>query len=58
MSEKVELERSEQPPVCPHCKATLDEMTWHKVKGGPGSVSYIALMSCPHCRKLLGAIGS
>jgi glutaredoxin len=58
MAEKIQLERSELPPTCPHCKATLTEMTWHKVKGGPGLVGYIAIMSCPHCKKVLGAVGS
>lgn len=58
MTEKIQLERSEFPPTCPHCKATLNEMTWHKVKGGPALVGYIAIMSCPHCKKVLGAVGS
>ncbi len=58
MVEKIALEQTEMPPVCPHCNATLTEMSWHKIKGGPGLVSYIAIMSCPHCRKVLGTIGS
>jgi hypothetical protein len=58
MSEKIQLEESEHPPACPHCKATLDEVAWHKVKGGPGMVTYIALMSCPRCRKVLGVMGA
>jgi uncharacterized protein with PIN domain len=58
MAEKIALETTELPPVCPHCKTSLTEMSWHKVKGGPGMMSYIAIMSCPHCRKVLGTIGS
>ena len=58
MNEKIELEQSEFPPSCPHCKATLTQMSWHKVKGGPALVGYIAIMTCPHCRRVLGAIGS
>ena len=58
MSEKIELEFSDQPPTCPHCKAALTNMLWHKVKGGPGLVSYIAILSCPNCRKAVGALGS
>ncbi|HXF94585.1 MAG TPA: hypothetical protein VNI61_00645 [Gemmatimonadales bacterium] len=57
MAEKIQLEESEMPPTCPHCKATLASLTWHKVKGGPGLMSYIAIMSCPHCRRVLGTIG-
>jgi hypothetical protein len=33
-------------------------MAWHKVKGGPALIGYIAIMSCPHCKKVLGAVGS
>ena len=58
MPDKIQLEFSELPPVCPHCKTALTSMTWHKVKGGPGMVSYIAILSCPHCKKALGALGS
>ncbi len=58
MGEKIQLELSELPPLCPHCKATLAGLTWHKVKGGPGMVHYIAIVSCPHCKKALGALGS
>ena len=58
MAEKIKLEPSDFPPVCPHCKATLTQMSWHKVKGGPQMVSYIAILSCPHCRRVLGIVGS
>jgi uncharacterized protein with PIN domain len=56
--EKVKLEESEHPPTCPHCKAPLRKVHWHRVQGGPGMVSYIVLMSCPSCRTLLGTVGS
>lgn len=58
MPDKIQLEFNELPPVCPHCKASLTDLHWHKVKGGPGMVSYIAILSCPHCKKALGALGS
>ena len=58
MADKVKLEESEQPPTCPHCKAPLRKVHWHKVQGGPGMVNYIALLSCPSCRMLLGSLGS
>lgn len=58
MAEKIQLDQSEMPPQCPHCQETLTTMHWHKVQGGPWALRYIAIMSCPHCRKALGAIGS
>jgi uncharacterized protein YbaR (Trm112 family) len=58
MTEKIQLEESQLPPVCPHCKTVLTEMTWHKIKGGPWAVGYIAIVSCPICKKALGAMGS
>lgn len=56
--EKIQLEQSDFPPTCPHCKATLTKMTWQKVKGGPIGVNYIAIISCPHCRVVLGTAGA
>ena len=58
MSEKPKLEESTQPPVCPHCKYQLHRLHWHKVDGDPGTISYLALISCPHCRAMLGAAAS
>jgi len=58
MPEKVKLQETEVPPNCPHCKAALQRVHWHKIQGGPGMVNYIALVSCPHCRAMLGALGS
>ncbi|MDH5196259.1 MAG: hypothetical protein OEY20_03285 [Gemmatimonadota bacterium] len=58
MGEKIRLEESELPPSCPHCKTSLRKIHWHKVQGGPGLVNYIVLMSCPHCRNVLGTLGS
>jgi glutaredoxin len=56
--EKIQLEQTDFPPTCPHCKATLTKMTWQKVKGGPMGVNYIAIISCPHCRAVLGTVGA
>jgi uncharacterized protein with PIN domain len=56
MPDKITLEHSEQPPVCPHCHATLTEIAWHKIRGGPPMMAYTAVLSCPHCHKALGAM--
>jgi|GEM_PF-6321127 len=58
MSEKSRLEESAQPPVCPHCKTSLRNLNWHKVDGGPGSISYLVLISCPACKAMLGTAGA
>ena len=58
MSEKPRLEQSEMPPVCPHCKTSLRSVQWHKVQGGPGMIAYLVLLSCPHCKAMLGAAAS
>ena len=58
MSEKPLLEEAEQPPICPHCKAPLRKLDWHKVRGGPGSISYLVLVSCGSCRAMLGTAGA
>ncbi|MGH7539091.1 MAG: hypothetical protein ACREMF_10670 [Gemmatimonadales bacterium] len=58
MAQKIQLQHSELPPVCPHCKATLSEMAWHKIRGGPAMIGYVAIVSCPRCKKALGAMAS
>jgi len=58
MAEKIKLDQGELPPVCPHCKTTLTKMVWHKVKGGPMGINYIVAISCPHCSRVLGVVGS
>lgn len=58
MSEKPKLEESTQAPVCPHCKSQLRKIHWHKVEGGPGSMSYFVLVSCPNCQAMLGTAAS
>lgn len=55
MEEKPKLIRSDHPPSCPHCKADLRTVHWHKVDGTPSMMSYLALFSCPHCRAMLGS---
>ena len=54
MSDKTKLEESKQPPVCPHCKTSLQKVSWHKVDGDPGMMSYFVLVSCPYCKAMLG----
>lgn len=56
MPDKITLEHSELPPVCPHCRMTLTQIAWHKIRGGPAMISYTAILSCPHCHKALGAM--
>ena len=58
MRDKPQLEESTHPPLCPHCKAPLRKLDWHKVKGGPSLMSYVALVSCGACRMLLGTVGT
>jgi hypothetical protein len=55
VSEKPLLEESEQPPICPHCNVPLRKLDWHRVRGGPMSISYLVLISCGSCRALLGS---
>jgi len=58
MADKPLLEESRQPPICPHCKAPLRKLEWHKVQGGPAAMTYIVLVSCGACRALLGTSGT
>jgi hypothetical protein len=58
MTDKPLLEESVVPPECPHRTTSLWRSAWHGVEGGPGTVSYIVLLSCPHCKSMLGALGS
>ena len=55
MNEKAQMEESVHAPLCPHCKASLRKLHWHKVKGHPGTLSYLVLISCPQCRTMLGS---
>jgi hypothetical protein len=58
MAEKPLLEESTHPPLCPHCQTPLQKLQWHKVKGGPSAMGYIALISCGACRTLVGTVGA
>lgn len=52
--EKIKITEVEHHPVCPYCDRKLSEIHWHKVKGASMSqVGYVAIYSCPHCRKVL-----
>jgi len=55
--EKIKLTEEQRHPICPHCERELTEMNWHKVKGSGSSLGYVAIYSCPHCRKVLGSTG-
>lgn len=58
MAEKPLLEESRRPPTCPHCKAPLRKLEWHKVQGGPSAITYVILVSCGACRAFLGTAGA
>ncbi len=52
--EKIQLTETESHPVCSHCEAKLPEINWHKVRGtGLTGLGYVAVYSCPHCKKVL-----
>jgi hypothetical protein len=57
--QKIELKESERHPICPHCEQKLSEIHWHKVRGvAMTSIGYVAVYSCPSCRKVLAASAS
>jgi hypothetical protein len=56
MTEKPRLEESTHPPLCPACRAPLRQLEWHKVQGGPMSISYLVLLSCAACRVMVGSV--
>ena len=52
-------ETTTESPVCPHCEKRLKEIYWHKVQGkGMSGVGYVAVYSCPHCKKVLSTSAS
>jgi hypothetical protein len=55
---KIQVTESDQPPICPHCERRLAEISWHKVRGAAMRIGYVAVYSCPHCRKLLAVSAS
>ena len=54
--EKIKIEETKKyHPKCPHCEGKLSQIDWHKVQGtATTGVGYVAVYSCPHCRKVLG----
>ena len=57
--EKIKVTEVQHHPVCPFCEKKLSEMNWHKVRGvSRSSVGYVAIYSCPHCRKVLATSAS
>ena len=43
------LVQSDEHPFCPWCEASLDRLHWHKVRGGPALLQYVAVISCAEC---------
>ena len=57
--EKIKVTQVEHHPVCPHCEKKLAAVNWHKVQGiSRSQVGYVAIYSCPHCRKVLSTSAS
>jgi len=57
--EKIKVEETEKHPLCPHCEGKLSKIYWHKVQGtAMTQIGYLAIYSCPHCRKVIGTTGS
>ena len=58
MSDEIEFIESRSSPICPHCEATLDQVEYRRQKlsfGLMGGFSWVILLTCPRCHKVLGA---
>lgn len=48
---------TEQNPVCPHCQAELERLDYRREKlhlETPAVYTYVVILMCPKCRKVLG----
>ena len=57
MSDEVEFVESQTPPVCPHCEARLERIEYRRQKlsfGFMSGFSWVILLTCPRCHKVLG----
>lgn len=50
---KIAIAESTAHPLCPWCEAPLARIHWHKVRGGPALLNYVAVLSCTACRAVL-----
>ena len=60
MPEKIEVkEQKAYHPKCPHCEKALAKVFFHKVQlSGMNTPGYVAVYSCPHCKKSIGTSAS
>ena len=55
MPEKIEIRETQEQPLCPFCEKKLSTILWHKVREALFSpLGYVAIYSCPNCKKVLG----
>ena len=57
MSAELRFVEADTAPVCPHCEAILGEIEYRRQKlsfGLMSGFSWVILLSCPHCHKVLG----
>jgi hypothetical protein len=60
MNDEVEFVESRSLPICPHCEKTLAQVEYRRQKlsfGFMRGASWVILLTCPHCRKVLGTQG-
>jgi hypothetical protein len=50
------LVETDEHPCCPSCEAPLDRLHWHKVRGGPALLTYVAVISCAACGAVLDVL--
>ncbi len=57
MSHEIEFTEGHAPPLCPYCEVELTHVEFLRQKLSFGFMSgftWVVLLSCPHCRKVLG----
>jgi hypothetical protein len=61
MAQEIEFVEAGEPPRCPHCEQTLERIEVHRrqVLGFTffEGKSWVTILSCPHCRKVIGTFG-
>ena len=55
-TDKVALEPDEAHPLCPWCGTPLARVHWHRIRGGPSLLHYVAVLSCAACRGVLDVL--
>jgi hypothetical protein len=57
MSSDVEFIEARDRPICPHCETPLTQIEYRRQKlsfGFMSGFSWVILLTCPHCHKVLG----